>query len=207
MRTKTIFILLLIIPLFLLTGCQKEISKTVGQASDFENLQTYQSQASGWGIDYSVFEIKYPEEMFVEDCPGKAGLSFNQNDISHCGEGPRDSLPPINIMVRPTFEDNPEVAKQKIQDSLAWSKKSWKDFSQEEISVGPYRAIKTTGVWQIPEGGMRPELNGTKEEIIYIPASSAVFEISLGHYGLSEKEIEKYQAVLEQILKSFKLID
>lgn len=205
MKIKKISILLLASLLLILTGCLKkttqqtttqESEKQASEAETFENLETYKN-------DEFAVEFKYPDNLFIYDCPYILRMSYNQYDSSICKEGPREKTPPLNISISP--ENSQSKAKESMQSNINWHEKGLNVTSKENIQVGGNPAVRIIGTFI--DGGMRPELKDTKYDIIFTSNGLTAYTISLSYVGFSDNEVEKYQAAFDQIVQSLKFIN
>lgn len=198
MKIKKIFPLILLISIFFLAGCQK---KSTGLLSDLKkggsetketvedvNLETHKNSQLG-------IQFKYPQGLIVHDCPYVIRISYQQYPDSICQEGPKETMPPINIL---------EEAGE-LDSSIKWQEDQLNIISKENLIINGNPAVRMVGTWI--HGGMKPELKDTKYEIVFIETSSKAYKVDLSYLEV-EKEgenQEKYKKAFDQIVQSLKL--
>ena len=179
MKIKKIFTLILLTSIFFLSGCQKKSAEPVSDLKTHKNSQL--------GISF-----KYPQGLIAHDCPYVTRLSYQQYPDSICQEGPKETIPPINIL---------EEAGE-LESSIKWQENQLNIISKENLTINGNPAVKMVGTWI--SGGMKPELKDTKYEIVFIETSSKAYKVDLSYLEIDkEKENqEKYKKAFDQIVQS-----
>jgi len=188
MKTKQIIIVLLISLLFL-TGCQEQISKKTDletkKTTEKIDLEIYQSSELG-------VQFQYPKGLIPNDCSYVIRLSYQQYPTSICQEGPKETMPPLNVS---------DLAGE-VESSVSWHENQLNVISKENITVAGNPAVKLVGTWI--DGGMNPELKDTKYEVVFVNAGTNAYTVDLSYLEIDKegKSKEEYKRAFDQILQS-----
>ncbi len=191
MKIKKVFILMFLVCVPLLAGCQKKTSELEKREPEPKerteniNLKTYTNSQLG-------LQFKHPEETTVYDCSYTIKLSYQQYLDSICQEGPKETIPPIDIL---------QLAGD-LESSMKWQENQLDIVSKEDTTVAGKPAVRMVGTWI--SGGMRPELKDTKCEVVFVDAGAKAYSVDLSYLDV-EKEgesQEKYKTAFDQIVES-----
>ncbi|MEA2007370.1 MAG: hypothetical protein U9O20_04410 [Patescibacteria group bacterium] len=162
------------------------------------------------GYGYSVgFEFIYLEDMFVRDCNGFAGLSFDSKDITECGEGNK-SLTPIIVISNdyPAFyhswEEYTDLKEKNYNEN-------YNQVTIQELKIGSVPAKIFSGIIkekeQLTDAFMRDfdvYVAGERLTTVLVRGDDRYFSLMLSYNRIEDEDIERYEAAFDDITSSFK---